>query len=123
MRAEISEVAMRWGVGLLVVIAALFVFGFQVGSLNTIPGHALVIVDAVSKTYYAPICLESIDRRSQSVVSCEKAKDLGFSPDPECREIGAFVQEGRSLSGSLLEKLGLLDPIESRWNDDGTWRY
>ena len=39
------------------------------------------------------------------------------------RTKAGFSQDGRSLSGKLMERLGMLPPLPSRWNPDGTWNW
>lgn len=46
-----------------------------------------------------------------------------FSPDEHCRDQNGFMQDGRSASGMFLERIGILGPIKSRWNQDGTWNW
>ncbi|MBC7447268.1 MAG: hypothetical protein H7330_04355 [Hymenobacteraceae bacterium] len=43
-------------------------------------------------------------------------------PNSECRDKSAFYEEGRSVTGSFLERLNILPKLESKWNGDGTWR-
>jgi hypothetical protein len=43
--------------------------------------------------------------------------------DPACRGEGDFTMQGRSVSGLLLERIGILPPQKSRWNPDGSWNY
>lgn len=44
-----------------------------------------------------------------------------LNPNVECREANGFIEDGRSISGRLLEKIGILPKFVSRWNSDGTW--
>ena len=48
---------------------------------------------------------------------------MKYSPDPQSRDNGDFTQEGRSLSGKFLESIGILPPLQSRWNKDGSWNW
>lgn len=48
---------------------------------------------------------------------------LKYTPDANSRDNGDFIQEGRSMSGILLEKVGLLPPLKNRWNKYGTWNW
>jgi hypothetical protein len=50
-------------------------------------------------------------------------KERRVVPDSACRELGGFQQEGRSLRGKVLERLGILPRFQSRWDDEGNWRW
>jgi hypothetical protein len=56
-------------------------------------------------------------------MTMDQAHKTKLRPDPECRDDSGFVQEGRSLSGQLLEAAGLLTAQKSRWNADGSWNW
>ncbi len=100
-------------------IVVLLCIGFGIGSSKTMPKNVIILLDHTNKQYLAPVCV--LDPSSYSVATVHEAYDLDYHPNPECRDQGAFVQEERSLSGILFEKLGLLRPLQSRWNPDGTW--
>ena len=85
------------------------------------PDNAILLVDRTRGVYLAPPCVEAPERYVQ--LSAAEARRRGLRPEPNCRESGAFGQEDRSLSGALLQRLGLLGPIPSRWNADGTWKW
>jgi hypothetical protein len=99
----------------------LFGLGFGFAPSTDAPPHALVQVDAASKTYFAPPCRQISSRLGLTTI--ENARRLGFSPDAHCLEIGGFAQMDRSLSGQLLEKVGLISPLRSRWNANGSWNW
>jgi hypothetical protein len=98
----------------------LLFLGFGIGSSVGAPEYALVAVDPDQKLYFAPSCLPL---HTLSQITLGAARKLGFEPDAECRDEGGFVQEVRSLSGQFLEKLGILHPLNSRWNSDGSWNW
>jgi hypothetical protein len=78
-------------------------------------------VDDSARIYIAPPCIKTpIGYR---LVTAGAAREMGYKPDRECRDEGAFIQDGRSLTGMLLQKIGMLKPIPSRWNEDGSWNY
>ena len=56
-------------------------------------------------------------------MTLEAARVKKLSLDGECRDQDGFVQVDRSMSGLLFERAGLLPPIPSRWNDDGSWNW
>ena len=89
--------------------------------VHTMPDYAIVFVDDQDSTYTTPICVgESHSLRS---LTAEQARNLGYRSDRQCRNEGGFMQVGRTLPGALLEKLGILKPLPSRWNTDGSWNW
>ncbi len=102
----------------------LFFIGFGVGVSKSPPKHAVVFVDSNEKTYFAPHCVKTLDERATLMESTiGKVYKLKLNPDPKCQDAGAFLQEARSLSGQLLVKIGILKPLKSRWNIDGSWNW
>ena len=89
------------------------------------PAHALVYVDHAEKLYIPPTYLQDnlIDPYPYDLITIGEAREIGYNPHPDAREQGYFMQEGRSLIGLLLEKIGVLNPLPSRWNEDGTWNW
>jgi len=101
-----------------------FSIGFGVGVSKSPPKHAVVFVDSTEKTYFAPPCVKGLGERTTLTESTiGKVYSLKLNPDPECRDTGAFLQDARSLSGQLLQKIGILNPLKSRWNIDGSWNW
>jgi hypothetical protein len=103
------------------MVCAIFLFGLWIGSLKVMPDHSKVCVDDVTKTYIAPPCVKESD--GLRIVNAGEAKRLGYEPDKRCRDEGAFIQDDRSLTGLFFQKIGILRPIPSRWNEDGSWNY
>lgn len=100
----------------------LLFFGFGIGASVVAPEHAIVIIDEDRKLYFAPPCV-SEEMRHLPRITIGQARKLSFNPDTVCRDTGGFMQETRSLSGQLLQKLGVLSPLRSRWNADGSWNW
>jgi hypothetical protein len=101
-----------------------FFIGFGVGVSKSPPKHAIVFVDSTEKAYFAPPCVKALDKRTTLIESTiEKIYNLKLNPNPECLDTGAFLQDARSLSGQLLVKIGILKPLKSRWNTDGSWNW
>jgi hypothetical protein len=103
------------------IAAVVFVAGLSIGSTRSMPPNAVVFIDPTSKKYFAPTCISDASRLRAA--TADDAHQLGYQPDPECRDNGSFVQEDRSLSGFALQRLGVLRPIANRWNDDGSWNW
>lgn len=103
------------------VVVAFFVLGFGIGSSHSMPRNAIVLLDHRGRTYLAPPCVRDSSGHDEAIAG--QADEMGYRPEPACRDQGGFVQEGRSLSGLLLEKMRVLRPLTSRWNPDGTWNW
>ena len=114
--------AFGWIKVALAVPAVLLFLGFGISSSVVAPPHAVVFVDPSTGVYVAPPCLA---RRNMALISMPvgTARSLKYEPEPKCRDLGAFLQDARSPSGMLLERLGILGPLPSRWNKDGTWNW
>lgn len=98
----------------------LFFLGLGIESSVVAPEYAMVLVDPLNRVYLAPQCLSETQNRLVRTTIGE-ARKAGLEPDPACRDTGAFTQDTRSLSGMLLENIGILDPLKPRWNKDGSW--
>jgi hypothetical protein len=121
--------------GIVLIPLFLLFIGFGLETTLTTPDHSYVLVDKSSNEYYSPPCImssgyddanriyEFAEINSLEVVEKIHANDKNYKPNPECRDNQGFIQEGRSMSGSFLEKLGILPELESRWNDDGSWKW
>ncbi len=99
----------------------MFGVGFGIAPTIDAPPGALVHVDAASRIYFAPSCRQISS--ALGITTLGNARKLGFSPDARCLELGGFVQRDRSVSGQILEKFGLLAPLPSRWNANGSWNW
>jgi hypothetical protein len=112
-------------IGILVIIGGLFVLGLGIGSVGFVPDNAIVYVDTQSNLYYSPLSLtqEMINDLDLKQSTFGEAKDLGYEMNDECYEYGYFMQEGRSLTGSFLEKIGILSAQMERVDANGNWLY
>ena len=104
-----------------VLVGILLAIGLGIGSSKGMPDYAQVYIDDAKRTYLAPPCLKII--AGLRAVTAGEARRLGYSPDRKCRKEGAFIQDDRSFTGMLLQEVGILKPIPSRWNEDGSWNY
>ena len=103
------------------VIGILLIIGLGIKSSKGMPDYAEVYVNDAAKTYLAPPCITATV--GLRVATAGEARRLGYRPDSKCRNEGSFIQDDRSLTGMLFQKIGILKPITSRWNDDGSWNY
>lgn len=105
--------------GALIVI--LLMIGFGIKSSKGMPENAQLYVDDSTKTYIAPPCIET--PTDFSLATAGASRRMGYRSDSKCRDEGVFMQDDRSLTGMLLQKIGVLTPIPSRWNEDRSWNY
>ena len=106
------------------VLSVLFLLGFGVETKTIAPTNAQAYLDDQRRLYFAPPCVGKQEREQLRRSTLSEAYQLKYNkPDDECREAYGFVQEGRSLSGSVLERIGALPELQSRWNSDGTWNW
>ncbi len=107
-----------------VVIILLFTLmaGFYIVPTRAMPDNAVLLLNDEVKTYFSPKCAQNEKKMLRPGTAAE-ARRLKYAPDDRCQGEAGFCQEGRSLTGSLLVRLGLLPPLPSRWNHDGTWNW
>lgn len=108
---------------IILVIAFLFIAGFGIGSSITAPKYATVYIDENTETYLSPPCIPKDATKYMPKVTISDVRQLTLEVSSQCVNQGGFSQEGRSLSGNLLESLGILNPLRKRWNSDGTWNW
>jgi hypothetical protein len=96
--------------------------GFFIVPTQELPDHAMVLLDDQNRTYVSPGCADP-DKKTYRAARAGEARKLSYEPDKKCREAGGFSQNGRSLTGNFLARLGLLPPLPSRWNADGIWNW
>ncbi len=96
--------------------------GFFIVPTRTMPDHAMVMLDDQNHTYLSPLCAKG-ERKEYRVSRAGEARKLNYEPDKQCQSEGGFSQDGRSLTGNLCQRLGMLPPLPSRWNPDGTWNW
>ena len=101
----------------------LLFLGAGVGTSHAMPDNAIVYVNDANKTYYSVPEVKQRHIKHLRKSTAKEAHSLSYNPDEESRENGDFVEEGRSLTGNLLQYIGLFKPLKSRWNPDGTWNY
>ncbi len=108
-----------------VVLILMFTFlaGFYIVPTRAMPDNAIVFLDESNKTYFSPICARKSEEKSLRQATAGEAYRLKFTPDKKCSKESGFSQDARSLSGKFMERLGMLPPLPSRWNADGTWNW
>ena len=96
--------------------------GFFFVPTRTMPDHALVLLDDQNHTYLSPVCAHQ-EKKEYRLSRAAEARQLKYEPEQKCGGEGGFTQDGRSVTGNLCERMGLLPPWPSRWNTDGTWNW
>ncbi len=107
-----------------VVLILIFTFfaGFYIVPTRSMPDNAVVLLDDRHKTYFSPKCAPK-EKTDLHPATAAEARGLKYEPDKACQGAAGFRQDARSLSGHLLERLGMLPPLPSRWNQDGSWNW
>lgn len=105
----------------------LFVLGFGFHTSKYAPDHALVYVTTETNFFY-PAIPEYAEFMKQNeydykAITLKEARKYDKIIDRDAKERGYFFQEGRSVSGLLLEYIGLLPKQKSRWDEDGNWIF
>ncbi len=96
--------------------------GFFIVPTRSMPDNAIVLLDDQNHTYLSPPCAGK-ENQGYRVARAAEARKLKYEPDPKCGGAAGFRQDERSISGRFFTKLGMLPPLPSRWNPDGTWNW
>ena len=113
---------MKFLKAILGIATVLTIAGFSIGSIDSMPPYAVVFLDDTSKTFIALPCIEewrSRPTQTTDVVrrgTADDAHRLGYKIDLPCRDAGGYSEDGRSLIGIILVKLGVLDPLTHWWD-------
>jgi hypothetical protein len=98
--------------------------GFFMVPTRGMPDHAVVLLDDQNRTYLSPVCTgKDQDQKQYRPARAAEARRLKYEPDQKCGGASGFTQDGRSYTGNFLERMGLLPPWPSRWNEDGSWNW
>jgi hypothetical protein len=125
---------MKFVKGALGIACFIVLIGFGVGSIDPMPFYAVVFLDATNKTFIALPCVNEWRSRPTQTIdvvrrgTAGEAYKLGYKMDNECREAGGYSEDGRSLTGLVLVRLGILSPLVHWWDrpyrtEDGTVVY
>jgi hypothetical protein len=105
------------------VLAGVFSLGFAIDTGGAqMPDDAIVFADDAAQIYYAPSCVAawlSLPTQAHETLRGAELREMlenGYKPEARCRQAGAFAPSGRSLSGLLLQKAGVL-PAKKQWWD------
>ena len=109
-------------VTILSVLGGVIYFGFGVETSVSMPGYAVVFVDDGSGTIVAPQCAVAWQHKPTKTLdvlrrtTAREAEKLRYKLDYDCIQTGAFAPSGPSLSGLILEKVGVLPPRKYWWD-------
>ena len=106
-----------------VIIMFVLLLGAGIGSSTSIPSNAKVYANDSKKIYIGIPSVSKAESLHLRLTTISDVYNHKYQPDEKSRDNGDFIQEGRSLSGGLLEKVGILSPLKSRWNKDGSWNW
>jgi hypothetical protein len=106
----------------LLMLLFTFLAGFCLTPTRSMPDNAIVLLDDQNHTYVSPGCATK-EKKDYRQARASEAQKLTYEPDKKCADAGGFRQEQRSMSGNFLVRLGMLPPLPSRWNPDGTWNW
>lgn len=106
----------------VIMLLCTLLAGFFIFPTRAMPDNAVVLLDDQTRTYVSPGCAKQEKGEYRQATAAEAHK-LNYKPDKKCQDAGGFRQDNRSLSGNLMARLGMLPPLPSRWNPDGTWNW
>ena len=106
----------------LIMLIFTLMAGFCLVTTRTMPDNAIVLLDEQTHTYVSPGCANQ-EKKDYRRARAAEARKLNYAPDKKCQDAGGFSQDNRSITGNYLVRLGLLPPLPSRWNADGTWNW
>ena len=121
MKAKLLQVLL----GLMLILLIIFVGGFFIGTVGLVPGYAAVYVDENTNIFYSPLSLtqEKVTELNLKSSTFQVVTTLGYKMNEEDKQNEYFQQEGRSLTGTFLERVGILPKLKPRCNYDGSWNY
>ena len=106
----------------VIMLLCTLLAGFFIVPMRDMPDHAVVLLDDQTRTYFSPACAQGEERAYRQATAAE-ARQLNYAPYKKCQDARGFSQDTRSLSGNLMTRLGMLPPLPSRWNADGSWNW
>ncbi len=128
MRVPLSRVLdMKKKYQIITVIAlSSLVIGFFLSIYITVdekmPSNAVVVITLEDKLYHSiHFDYSCVAGKTAKITTLKKAVEMGYTPDPHCRELGYFRGNRLFLFHYLLSKIGF--PVNSRWDKNGNWLW
>lgn len=111
--------------GFLLIVIGIAGITYLIPTTLPTPDNAVVYVDDGELVFYPEPCapLDTFDYRRGSLRKGTYLEALqnDFTLAAECdRDIS---QKGRNVFLTFVSSLGFLDPLPSRWDEDGHWEY
>lgn len=131
-----------------IVLLAGFVLGFGAETHVSMPYNARVFINPETNRYISPPCLRLTSTQEQEIEQRQRGKtsyhdsmavlvavarlypavyremiDQKFGGEQSCADADGFSMKDRSMSGLLLQRLGILGPLPRRWAKDGSWNW
>jgi hypothetical protein len=110
----------------LVLFGILIFISLAVETGRPMPGNAFVVVDREAMTYFAPHYFQEQQVElpaNLDLMDVQDAREMGYTLDLHCRDLGYFTEKRVSLLRGLLEQVGVIPERKHRWNPDGTWNW
>jgi hypothetical protein len=111
---------------LVAIVLFLFAMGFAIGTVLVPPSNAEVWANDDRKEFITP----PFRRNNRSLAplfsratTYGEVMALKYTPEATCNREPCWAQDGRTLSGKLLQAVGVLGPVRTRWNPDGSWNW
>ncbi len=109
-----------------VTLGILALLGLGVDTIITAPPYAAVYVSDTRREFITPPFLAehpsyAVDYARPWTYGAARA--AGYGSERKCNNESCWSQEGRSLTGNAIQAAGVLPPLRSRWNPDGTWNW
>jgi hypothetical protein len=105
------------------ILAIALIAGAQIGTRVSVPPDTLVYADDGARSIVAPQCRQ-IWQRFSARPSAQLRKTVyadvvarGYLPNKNCRELGAFEQQGPTWTGILFAKIGLVSAPRYWWDE------
>lgn len=103
-------------------IILLLFLGAGIDSITYVPSNAFVVIDTEAMIYHCPPYEHYLyEKHGELLKARYNEVQEDYSLCSECKNEGCFYQINRSLTGSLLENIGILPEKQNVWNEDGTW--
>ena len=131
-----------------ITLGVLFLLGFGLETELSMPYNARVFINPHDNRYISPPCLrltpeqerqlaegmkeQGSYRDSMSVLVkvtglypaiAQEMHEQKFRAEQSCADQDGFSMTDRSVSGILLQRVGVLPPLPRRWNKDGSWNW
>lgn len=115
----------KYSLTVIIAVVVLLGIGLTIGSTGIIPDNAIVYADTNKNVFYSPLSLtqDKVTALGLKKSTIKNAEELGYKMDEGDKQNRYFQQDGRSLTGSILERVGILPKLKDRVDSNGNWLY